>query len=140
MLLLLLLLLLLLSLLLFLRYLGLCREATEDMSILGLLFAPTDSTRCKHWKSASFANLPHFILPDLTNNLITYSSFLIALHFFSTLALVLYYFHFIFVSSCLHFLSLMRHHYSFAFELYRIYSSFTALVLLILLHLITGSA
>ena len=43
----------------------------------------------KHWKSASFSDLLHFILLDLTNNLITYSSFLIALLFFSILALVL---------------------------------------------------
>ena len=54
----------------------------------------------KHWKSASFSNLPLFILLDLTNNLITYSSFLIALHFFSILALFLL-FSFHFVSSCL---------------------------------------
>ena len=71
----------------------------------------------KHWKSASFSNLLHFILLDLTNNLITYSSFLIALLFFSKLALVLL-FSFYFVSSGLHFLSLLRHHYSFAFEFY----------------------
>ena len=43
----------------------------------------------KHWKSASFSDLLHFILLDLTSNLITYSSFLIALLFFSKLALVL---------------------------------------------------
>ena len=71
----------------------------------------------KHWKSVSFSNLPHFILLDLTNNLITYSSFLMALHFFSILAPFLL-FSFYFVSSCLHFLSLLHHHYSFAFEFY----------------------
>ena len=96
----------------------------------------------KHWKSASFSSLPHFILLDLTNNLITYSSFLIALHFFSILAL----FFIIFILFCKLMLTytfypccvttILLHSNSIC----RIYSSFTTLVLLIFLHLITGSA
>ena len=43
----------------------------------------------KYWKSAPFSNLPYCILLELTNNLITYSNILLALHFFSILVLVL---------------------------------------------------
>ena len=46
---------------------------TDEMSIIGLLFAPTESAKQKHWKNGLFSNLELFVQQDLTSNLLIYN-------------------------------------------------------------------